>query len=332
MATGITNYGDISPRTAAFVVKELLSVAYPLEVFGKLMKGQTLPANNTMSLKYRRYSKLPLATTALTEGVTPLSQKLSATDVSLTLAQFGSIVEITDVVADTHEDPVLKVAVERAGEQAIQTLETNRFNTLKAGTNKFYQNGSARTDVNTALTIGTQKKVVRALKRQDAMKMTKLIKSTPDFNTENILPSYIAVGHTDLENDIRAMTGFTDAKDYGHAISPMEGEIGAVNDVRYVLTNICTAYADGGGAKGTMVSTTGVSADVYPVIYLAKDSWDGVALRGKFSIQPTVINPNTPSKSDPLGQRGFVAWKTMSGNVILNDAWMAVVECSCTDL
>ena len=326
----LTLYGDITPRTAAYVVKEFLKVAYPLEVFGKFMKGQTLPASNTQSLKWRRYNKLPLVTVAATEGVTPTSNKLTATDVSLTLSQYIGIVEITDIIADTHEDPVMRVSVERAGEQCTQSLENERFGKLKASSNKFYANGTARTDVNTAVSATLQKKIIRALKRQDAMKITKKISSTPNFNTESVLPSYIGVGHTDLENDIRGVTGFIDAKDYG-STQPYEGEIGSVGDVRYILTNVCTAYADGGGAAGAMVSTGGTSADVYPIIYFGQDAWDSVALRGKFAVTPSVINP-TPSKSDPAGQRGSVSWKTMVGTVILNDAWMAVAEVAATDL
>ncbi|MBZ0158401.1 MAG: N4-gp56 family major capsid protein [Alphaproteobacteria bacterium] len=326
----VTTYGDISPRTAAYASKEMLERGLPLLVFEKFMQAKVLPANNTKSMSFRRYNSLPLATTPLTEGVTPTSKKVTTTDVVVTLNQHGDLVELTDVVLDTHEDPVIREHTAILGEQAAQTVETIRFNVLKAGTNKFYANGSARTDVNTALSLTLQKKIVRALKRQNAMKITSVVKSSPSFNTEAVLPSYIAIAHTDLENDIRAMTGFIDVKNYG-STTPMEGEIGAVNDVRYILTNICTPYADGGGNKGAMVSTSGTKADVYPVIYLAKNAWAGVALKGAFAITPIVINP-VPSKSDPLGQRGSIAWKTMQGAVILNDAWMAVAEVAATEL
>lgn len=330
--SGVMTYGDISPRTAAFAAKELLKRGQPLLVLEKFMQGKPLPGNSSTSMTFRRYNALALATTPLTEGVTPTSKKLTKTDVPVTLYQYGDLVETTDVIEDTHEDAVLKETMGILGEQSAQTIETVRYNVLKACTNKFYANGTARTDVNTAVTASLQKKIVRALKRQNAMQITTIIKSTPDFNTEAVLPCYVGLGHTDLENDIRGMANFTDAKDYGHGTTPFEGEIGAVGNVRYILSNIFTPYADGGGAFGTMVTTSGVKADVYPIIYLGKDSWAGVALKGKFAIIPMVINPNKPSKSDPLGQRGSVAWKTMQNALILNDAWMAVAEVAATDL
>lgn len=326
----MNRYGDISPRTAAYVAKELLTRGLPLLVFEKFMQTKPLPANNTTSMVFRRYNALPLATTPLVEGVTPTGKKLTKTDVTCTLKQYGDLVEITDVVQDTHEDPILKETSELLGEQAAQTIEAIRYYVLRACLNKYYANGTSRSDVNTAITLNLQKKIVRGLKRQNAQKITSIIKSTPSFNTEAVLPSYVAIAHTDLENDIRGLNGFIDVKNYGNT-QPYEGEIGAVNDVRYILSNVVTPYEDAGGTAGSMVSTSGSNADVYPIIYLAKNAWAGVALKGAYAITPTVINP-TPSKSDPLGQRGSISWKTMQTAVILNDAWMAVAEVAATDL
>jgi N4-gp56 family major capsid protein len=43
-----------------------------------------------------------------------------------------------------------------------------------------------------------------------------------------------------------------------------------------------------------------------------------------------VLNPGTPSKSDPLGQVGYVSWKTYQAGAILNEQWVARIECCCT--
>ena len=44
------------------------------------------------------------------------------------------------------------------------------------------------------------------------------------------------------------------------------------------------------------------------------------------AITPTVINPGTIDKSDPLGQRGFIGWKAYFNAVRLNETWMARLE------
>jgi len=59
-----------------------------LEKFGQ---AKSLPANKTHSIKFRRYNSLGLRTTPLTEGVTPASEKLTATDITATLYQYGKL-------------------------------------------------------------------------------------------------------------------------------------------------------------------------------------------------------------------------------------------------
>ena len=104
--------------------------------------------------------------------------------------------------------------------------------------------------------------------------------------------------------------------------------------VRYILSPLFDAFADGGGLAATngTYSTTGTQADVYPVIFLAKEAIGCVPLKGANAIKPTVLNPGTPSKSDPLGQIGYVGWKTYFAAVRLNESWMARLEVAIDDL
>jgi len=326
----MTSYGDITPRTAAYVVVELLKRAMPYLCLEKFGQAKTLPANKSQSMKFRRYNSLGLRLTPLTEGVTPTSEKLTASDLTANLYQFGGLVEITDIIVDTHEDPVLKEAVAVSGEQAAKTVETLRYNVLKACTNVFYANSvAARTSVVSVISRTDQRKIVRALERQEAQFITSIVKSTPSFNTESVLPGFVGVTHVDMTSDIRGMTGFTSVADYG-SMPKWETEIGACEDVRYLKSTIFSPYEDAGSTVTTgKLTTAGNRCDVYPVMYFGRDAFGIIALKGKFAITPIVINP-VPSKSDPLGQRGSVSWKTMQGTVILNDAWMAVSENACT--
>ena len=343
--TAVTNYGDITPRTAAYAVSQLLKRGMPYLVIEKFGQTYPLPTNSTKVAKFRRYFlsgatgaagdgnpanafSTPLATTPLVEGVTPTGRKLANQDYTVTLVQYGDYITITDVVMDTHEDPVLNQATEALGESAAQTIETIRFNILKAGTNVFYMNGSARTDVNTAITLAKQRQITTALTRQNAKRITQIVKSSPDFRTEPIEAAFIALCHPDLESDIRNMTGFIPTKQYG-TVTPWENEIGSVEQVRYLQSTVFAPWTDAGGAKGAMRSTTGTLADVYPVLYIGRDAYGIVPLKGKDSLTPMVVNPK-PAPGDPLAQRGTVGWKAMTTAVILNDAWMARLEVAAT--
>lgn len=323
-----TIYGDISPRTAAYAEKELLKRGIPFLVLEKFGQAKTLPANSTKVMKFRRYNALDNTPVALSEGVTPAGQKLSATDVTVTLQQYGDLTTVTDVIMDTHEDQVLNEAVNVLGEQAAQVVEKMRFGVLRAGTNVIYANGTARNAVNTAISTALQRRAVRALKRQNGRPITKIVRSTPSYQTENVAPAFIGLAHPDLESDIRGMTNFTPAERYG-TISPFENELGKVDDVRYLTSTIFEPFINAGGAMGSMLSSNASAADVYPVLYIASDAYAIIALKGMFAVTPMVVNPK-PSDSDPLAQRGHVSWKAMQGAAILNDAWLVRLEVAAT--
>lgn len=341
MATGVTNFGDISPRTEAHVVKDFLEVGQPYLVFEPFCQTTTVPRGTGKNAKFRRYNPLSPTPKRVTEGVTPAATKPTCTDVQATVAQYGDREVITDVIADTHEDPVLKIQNRRLGEQAAEMLERIRFGIFKAGTNVYRSNGDARDEINTKLTLTLQRKITRQLKRQRGKKITTILRSTPAYGTKAVDPSYIAFAHVDLETDIRSMDGFIPAKDYG-TITPYPNEVGAVEDVRYLTSDIIEPWEDAGGDKGTMLSTNGVKADVYPVLYIAADAIGTVALKGYGAknndgkmrpVSPVdimVVNPK-PSDSDPMAQRGHISWKTWATAVILQDLWMCRAEVACTD-
>jgi N4-gp56 family major capsid protein len=62
------------------------------------------------------------------------------------------------------------------------------------------------------------------------------------------------------------------------------------------------------------------------------DAYGVVPLKGQSAMTPTVLNPGTPSKSDPLGQRGYVGWKTWFNAVRLNETWMSRLEVAASNL
>lgn len=323
-----TNYGDISPRTAAYAAVDLLERGLSQLVLEKFGQAKTLPANASKVITFRRYNSLSRTPNVLSEGVTPSAKQLTATDVPATLVQYGDRVTISDVVMDAHEDPVLQEAISVLGEQAAEMVESMRFSTLKAGANVFYGNGTSRAQVNSPLTLALQRKVTRSLKRQNGRKITRALASSPGYATFPVAPAYIGLCHPDIENDVRAMAGFVPVEGYGQ-MTPYESEIGKVEDVRYVSSTIFEPWINGGGTAGAMLSTGGSVADVYPVLFVARDAYGIVALKGEHAITPLVVNPK-PSDSDPLAQRGHVGWKAMQAAVILNDAWMVRAEVAAT--
>jgi len=322
----------ISQRTNVYAERKMLEHAMPTMILEKFATSKPMPTNKSATIKFRRPITFTASDTPLVEGVTPTATAFAYEDVSVSLKQYGQVVEITDVIEDLHEDPVLNDASEQCGDNIGRTMEALNFGVVRAGTAVVYANGSARTDVNTIITLGKQRAIIRALKTQKAKKITKILSASQAYGTSSIEAAYVAVGHTDLENDIRGLAGFIPVASYGNRSVICPEEIGAVEDVRYILSADLGSWADGGGAKGLMESTTGTSADVYPVIYFGENAFGNVALRGHGAVSPSIIPVGLKTKEDPLGQRGVVGWKAYHASLILNQAWMQRLEVAVTAL
>lgn len=320
--------GNLSTMLNAHAIFQFLVRALPYLVFEKFGQAFPLPERSTKVVKFMRSEALDATPTTLTEGVTPTSQALTQTFISVPLNQYGGLVTLSDVLIDTSDVEPLKQAAELVGEQAAEMIERIRIGVLLGGSNVEYSNGTARSAVNTPISLGLQRRIVRKLKNQKASYINKIVRSTPNYGTENVAPGFVAVCHPDCESDIRDMVHFQDVKDYG-SVSAWENEIGAVEQVRYLFTTLMEAFPDAGGTNGTgaaeMVSTTGTKCDVYPILYIAKNAYGLIPFKNASAVTPVIHNP-TPSDSDPLGQRGHVAWKSMQAAVILNQAWMVRAE------
>ena len=332
MTSPIQVYGDISPRTAAFAVFPLLKRHDAEMILEKF--GQTFPIPNksTIVAKFRRYEALALATTALVEGVTPSGNKPVITDYTATLAEYGDFIGYSGFMLDTHEDPILKEYGSLCVQQAAESIETLRYNVLKAGTNVGFTNGTHIT-VNTPISLSAQRTATATLLRQRAHYLTDIVSSNSNFRTEPIEAAFVAVFHPDVTNDIRNMQGFIPVARYGSNLKAWANEIGSVEDVRYVRSVLFTPTAGStgvvGGASTTMRNTAGY-ADVYPVLYISRDAYGIVPLKGANALSLIAHNPGSSGTGDPLNQRGTIGWKCAQTSVILNDLWVYRLEVAVT--
>lgn len=334
--TGITTYGDINQRTAVYAAHEMLKNAAPVIVLGRFGVSKPLPSNTAKTMTFRRPLIYGAQVIPLQEGVSPTTQKFGYENVSVTIKQYGGVFGLTDIIADTGEDPVLKDMMKACGEQAARTTEAVTWGVLRAGTSVYYANGAARNQVNTPISLNKQRAIVRYLKAQKATMISQILDGSPKFQSRPVEAAFVAIAHTNCEADLRQLPGFTPTAQYGQRSVLCPEEIGCVENVRYVLSPDLDPIIDAGGAYAgsgsNMLTTTGVSADIYPIIYLGKEAFATVPLKGRQSVMPSVINPNRPSAADVLGQRGYVGWKCYHAAVILNDSWMTRLEVAVTDL
>lgn len=321
-------YSDISPRTTAHADRRLLTRAIPNNILGQFGQVRTQPTKKTLVIKFRRYNKLAVATAPITEGVTPSGKVLTKTDVTATLLQYGDWVMITDIIRDTHEDPVLGESIDILGEQAAETYDVLRTGILKAGTNVMYSDGqTSRGNVDNVFTRGNLRTAIRTLKAQEAKPLTKINKAGPNINTMPVPRAFIIVCHSDAQPDFEGLSDWNPVHKYPSTMGLINGEVGSIGEMRVVFDNNLTPWTDAGGTASTnsTLSTGGTQADVYPILIFGKDAYGVVELAGKSAVSTYVSNPKA-APSDPLAQRGTVGWKGYTTTAILNQLWMLRLE------
>jgi N4-gp56 family major capsid protein len=333
MGTGITSDSAITPGAVeGRLARQMLKVGVPKNNMEKAITlTEDQPEKSTRVVRWARYAALPVSTVVVDEGITPVAVQMEREEVSASLDQHIGLVQTTDVLHYFHPDFTVSVATQRLGEQAATTIETKRYNVFKAGTVLRRANGSARTDINTAMDITDLRWAERALARALAEYFTDLGMSTPDFNTESILPAYWGFIHPDARYVVEGISGFTSVKDYGHGTEIEPNELGAIGNIRFLMSTVYAPFASAGGAKGSMISTDGTSADVYTCTIVGREAWGSVSFRGKNSIQPFTVVPSHTA-ADPAAQRGYVGWVAWTQAKILNDSWMCRIEFSVPEL
>jgi N4-gp56 family major capsid protein len=328
----------ISQRTINYAAAEMLAHEMPVEVLQRFGVAKQMPRNVGELMTFRRVVPQTALKTPLVEGATPSASGFRYEDVSVVIRQWGEWIPITDVTMDLHEDNVIQDISKNLGENMGRTNENITWNIIRGGTSVYYANGASRVAVNTPLTLNLQRKITRQLRSQKAKMFTEILSGSVKIGTTPIAASWIAVGHTDLESDIRNMAGFTPCEKYGSG-NKLPHEIGFVENVRYVISPDLDSFGSVGGAPGaTVTSTNGTNADVYPIIYLGMESYGLVPLRGrndgKRATAPmgVAIEPPKMQQGDPLGQRGFAATKWWFTALILNQRWMIRAEVAVSSL
>jgi N4-gp56 family major capsid protein len=324
MAT--TTLTQVPPGTQAFYDRNLLERAKPSEVHGRFGQKRPISKKSGNQIKFRRYSALAVATTPLTEGVTPAGSSLAVTDITATLAQYGDFITLSDVVDMVNQDPVITEATDVLGDQAGLTIDQIRRDVLVAGTNVAYANGvAARVNVNAKLATTDLDKAIRFLKNQNAKFMKEGIPPSDGVGTGAVRKAFIGVVHPDTEFDLESLVGFKPVSDYPAQMGVMEDEIGAYKNIRFVSSTSAKVFTGGGAAGTTVYKNNAANFDVYATLIFAADSYGVCPLSGE--AMQTIVKPlGSAGAADPLNQRSSVGWKAMTTTKILNEAWLIRLE------
>lgn len=314
-----TSRTQVPAEVNNFYDRTLLERAVPLFVHTRWGQVRDIPRNaGTSTIKFRRYSNLSVATTPLQEGVTPQGSQLSTTEITATVAQYGDYVTITDVVDYESADPVLMETAEILGDQMGDTIDQLARDILVAGTSVTYVGQSARGDITTSNKISESaiRGSVRTLKNNKARRITRMINPTDGYATEPVNQAYIGICHPDTTYDLKGFTsGWTPVEKYSSQMNVMEGEVGKVDEVRFVETPNAKEFTDAGNSN----------ADVYATIIFGANAYGISRISGE--AMKNIVKPlGSAGSADPLDQRATSGWKATFVCKILNNDYITRLE------
>lgn len=307
-AVQVTTQESLSPEMKTFYDMTLIDEASANLVHDQFGQKRPIPKNGGKTIEFRKFSALPKAMTALTEGVTPAGNSLTVTAQTATVAQYGDYITQSDVLELTALDNTILEATKLLGKQAGLTLNTVTRNVLEASTNVTYAEKlvsgvltpvTSRADLDTTcqLTVDTVMQVVAKLRAQNA----------PTINGD-----YVAIIHPYAAYGLMRDPEWVDAHKYTTPENIYEGEIGKVGGVRFVESTEAKIYSVSGHS-------------VYSTIFLGDGAYGVTEITGG-GLQMLVKQKGSAGTSDPLDQRSSVGWKAIKTAEILIDAYLVRVE------
>lgn len=313
--TMTTETGSLSAEMKTFYEKRLLDQAEPLLVHNQFGDKYPIPAGSGKKIEFRKYSALPKALTALTEGVTPAGNSLNVTTVEGTVKQYGDWIQLSDMLQMTAIDNNVVQATKLLSSQAGRTLDTVTREVLAGGTNVIYAPkvvDGAETEVLSRSTLTpecvlTPFVVMRAAATLEAM------------NTPKIDGSYVLIIHPYCRETLQESPGWVDVVKYKEGNNTFSGEIGKIGDVRVVTTSEAKVIND--STCPVVESTTYYS--VFTSLLLGANAY-GVTELENGGLQHIV--KQLGYGEDPLNQRSSCGWKATSVAVRLCEEYMVRIE------
>lgn len=336
----ITGTGTLT-TLSSYVHRKSLDVAKPNLPHEALGLQTPIPEKNSKVIKFRRYEKLaPTAGSTLgtikllVEGSTPTTTQPTLTDVTITLSQYGNLLQWTDVASWINEVDVDESLLARNAENLAETRDVIVRDGIMGGTNVFRNtdnvggvSGAALVNVAGVINQRMLDKVIRNLKGSNAEFYKSIVGASTAVGTSGIRPSYVGIIHTDVEYDLEQVQGYKSISDYPSQGGQFPGEVGCYKNLRFVTSTLAKVTPDVGVLVATiagMKSTTGTNNDVYSCLFLGKNAFAVASLASSTAIK--YIPASQVDHYNALGQWHSLSWKTMIASGILNQNWILRAE------
>ena len=351
---GLTTTTEISAPVNVIFQTTLLRNAKALcPYFQPATPATVTQHGGTFTAKWRRIENLTPVSSPLAELTgslafpTRTADQPTITDVTATVSKYGNFIflneEVDLVNFNGQTDKLMEVLGINAG-QSLNRLQRDEmednFQAFLLGTATTATGISNATGSGSTVNLTGIAAAVNYLDRNSAMKFMPQTLGSTNIGTAPVRSSYWGYCHSDVEQDVRLLTGFQSVETYAGQTETVAGEFGHVGGVRWISTpesSIDTgtgqSTAATSSATGTGRAATGGRADVYNSVIVGMDAVGSLGFGNEHVKSIYKAGDNLPAvmaishergsagAADPLNEVGSIGYKTWHAAKVLNSNW-----------
>ena len=342
---GITTSTTLTSQFQNFFSKELLSIVQQETILDQFSMKAPIPKNNgNKAITMFRFGAPSVAgVQAISSEGTPISsgsyRSLVLNSLSKSLAQYGQVIGLTDILRATDLFNSLQQATKTSGLDMALWVDSVIRNTLigsnltasgssigsaaeGGGTfdnsdacNTAASSGGIKVYGNPAtLTTQTFSGLNSATTAADATMTASAVLDSMTRLKRNRAPmingGYVLATDPRVTRDLMRDADWLNASNYGNKGTPFyKGEVGSIYGCRVVTqTNSFVSTGSGTAADEFIYQASAaggglaVSKDIIASFFFGNESFGIPALTGDDPLSPKVVITDTPDKSDPLNQ------------------------------
>ena len=318
MSTAVTHSGNLvklDNLTRVVYSREIEFKALPVMRFFQFATVKTeLGTTPGLTIQMLTYDNLKLGG-KLTEGTRMTTQALSSSMKSITVEEKGNAVAVSELLLQSSFDDVMASATALLGRDYALVLDCELRDTALKGTNKVYAskaNGekvSSRTGLTAdcTLKVSTIKDAIEVLATNNA----------PKYQGA----SWICFVHPHQSRSLRDDSAWINASNYGAPEQLFTGEIGRIDDTRFIETTLmcngASATTDPSHKNELKSGESSNQTNVYQAVIFG-DNYYAVA----FGL-PVELRDNGVID---FGREHGLAWYSIWGTGLLHDEYGVVIE------
>ena len=318
MSTAVTNSGNLvklDNLTRVVYSREIEFKALPVMRFFQFATVKTeLGTTPGLTIQMLTYDNLKLGG-KLTEGTRMTTQALSSSMKSITVEEKGNAVAVSELLLQSSFDDVMASATALLGRDYALVLDCELRDTALKGTNKVY---------------ASKKDGEKVTQRQDLTEDCTLkvstIKDAIEVLATNNAPKYqgaswICFVHPHQSRSLRDDSAWINASNYGAPEQLFTGEIGRIDDTRFIETTLmcngASATTDPSHKNELKKEVGSNKTNVYQAVIFG-DNYYAVA----FGL-PVELRDNGVID---FGREHGLAWYSIWGTGLLHDEYGVVIE------